>query len=215
MWRNRRLSLNTKLRLYTSLVQFVLLHRSETWTLTEADSARLQAFHMKAQRHILNIKWYDFVTNDSVRSQTKLTDLPLIIADRRHSLLGHVCRLPPDVPAHNILQHCVNLSRGRCPTPDWKRPPGRPRKTWIQQVEEDHGCTIDSLWSSAQDRSLRRSLRPSMVRRSSEWVSNWFFPSGVLSAWWQTVARSDSISEKWTEIHVRFFSGFSLAESCS
>ena len=98
-------------------------------------------------------------------------DLPLIIADRRHSLLGHVCRLPPDVPAHNILQHCVNLSQGRCPAPDWKRPPGRPRKTWIQQVEQDHGCTIDSLWSSAQDRSLWRSLRPSLVRRSSEWVS--------------------------------------------
>jgi len=32
------------------------------------------------------IKWYDFVTNDSVRNQTKLMDLPLIIADRRHSL---------------------------------------------------------------------------------------------------------------------------------
>jgi len=94
------------------------------------------------------------VTNDSVQSQTKLTDLPLIIADRRHSLLGHVCRLPPDMPAHNILQHCVNLSQGRCPAPDWKRPPRRPRKTWIQQVEEDHGCTIDLLWSSAQDRSL-------------------------------------------------------------
>jgi len=46
----------------------------------------------------------------TVRSQTKLTDLPLFIADRRHSLLGHVCRLPPDVPAHNILQHCVNLT---------------------------------------------------------------------------------------------------------
>jgi len=121
----------------------------------------MQTFHMKAQRRILNIKWHDFVTNDTVRSQTKLTDLPLIIADRRHSLLGHVCRLPPDVPAHNILQHCVNLSQGRCPScPDWKRPPGRPRKTWIglQQMEEDHGCTIDSLWSSAQDRSLWRSL---------------------------------------------------------
>ena len=73
---------------------------------------------MKAQRRILNIKWYDFVTNDSIRNQTKLTDLPLIIADRRYSLLGHVCRLPPDVPAHNILQHCVNLSQGRCPAPD-------------------------------------------------------------------------------------------------
>jgi len=114
VWRNRRLTLNTKLRLYTSLVQSVFLHGSETWTLTKA---RLQAFHVKAQRCILNIKWHDFVTSDSVRSQTKLTDLPLIIDDRRHSLLGHVCRLPPDVPAHNILQHCLNLSQGRCPAP--------------------------------------------------------------------------------------------------
>ena len=119
-----------------------------------------------------SIKWYDFVTNDSVRSRTKLTDLTLIIADRRHSLLGHVCRLPPDVPAHNILQHCVNFLQGRCPAPDWKHPPGWPRKTWIQQVEEDHGCTIDSLWSSAQDRSLWRLLQPSLVKRSSEWVSD-------------------------------------------
>ena len=111
VWRNRRLSLNTKLRLYTSLVQSILLHGSETWTLTKADTAQLQAFHMKAQRRILDIKWYDFVTNDSVQSQTKLMDLPLTIADRRHSLLGHVCRLPPDVPAHNILQHCVNFRR--------------------------------------------------------------------------------------------------------
>ena len=31
--RNGRLSLNTKLRLYTSLVQSILLHECETWTL--------------------------------------------------------------------------------------------------------------------------------------------------------------------------------------
>jgi len=65
-----------------------------------------------------------------------------------------------------ISSSTVSTSR---PAPDWKRPPGRPRKTWIQQVEEDHGCTIDSLWSSAHDRSLWRSLRPSLVKRRSEW----------------------------------------------
>jgi len=64
---------------------------------------------------------------------------------------------------------CVLVVRPRrCPAPDWKRPPGRPRKTSIRQVEEDHGCTIDSLWSSVQDLSLWRSLRPSLVKRSSE-----------------------------------------------
>jgi len=82
-------------------------------------------------------------------------------------LLESVYRLPPDVPAHNILQHCVNLSQGRCPAPDWKRSPAWPRKTWIQQVEDDHGCTIDSLWASAQDRSLWRLQRPSLVKCSS------------------------------------------------
>ena len=38
------------------------------------------------------------------------------------------------------------------------------------QVEEDHGCTIDSLWSLVQDCSLWRLLWPSLVKRSSEWV---------------------------------------------
>jgi len=106
-----------KLRLYTSFVQSDLLHGSETWTLTKP--TRSDCRHMKAQRHILNIKWYDFVTNDSVRNQTKLTDLPFIIADRRHSLLGHVCRLPPDVPAHNILQHCVADALPRLEASTW------------------------------------------------------------------------------------------------
>jgi len=120
---------------------------------------------VKAQRHILNMKWYDFVTNDSVRSQTKLTDLPLIIADRRHSLLGHVCRLPPDVPAHNILQHCVDLSQGRCPSPTGSVHlvgQGRPRYnrwkriTGAQSTRCGHrrrialcGGRYDPRWSSA------------------------------------------------------------------
>ena len=180
VWRNRRLSLNTKRRLYTSLVQSVLLHGSETWTLTKAHSARLQTFHIKAQRRILNIKWYDFVTNDSVRSQTKLTDhtshhswQKTLIARTcsewyfpggmgRHVLVtefwgmapkglfcadvlrpldlvpltdfsykyhpGPVCRLPPDVPAHNILQHCVNLSQGR---------PRLEASTWLAKEDLD------------------------------------------------------------------------------
>ena len=38
--------------LHMSVVQSVLLHGSETWTLTKANTARLQAFHMKAQRRI-------------------------------------------------------------------------------------------------------------------------------------------------------------------
>jgi len=168
VWSHSRLSLNTKLRLYTSLVQSVLLYGSETWTLSQDEMKRLQAFHMKAQRRILQIKWHDFVSNDSVRTKTKLPDLDHILADRRHMLLGHVRRLSDDTPAHIALRHSVNAAQGRPPTSDWKRPPGRPRKTWIQQVTADEGLDADALWSCAEDRVVWRSLRPSLVKRSSE-----------------------------------------------
>ena len=46
VWRQNRLSLATKLRIYTSCALAVGLHGAETWTLLKEDSRRLQAFHM-------------------------------------------------------------------------------------------------------------------------------------------------------------------------
>ena len=38
-------SLSTKLRIYTSLVQSVVLYGSEMWTMRKVDSDRIQSFH--------------------------------------------------------------------------------------------------------------------------------------------------------------------------
>jgi len=61
VWRQQRLSLSTKLRICTSLVQSVVLYGSETWTMRKVDSDRIQSFHMQAPRRILGIRWYDKV----------------------------------------------------------------------------------------------------------------------------------------------------------
>ena len=61
VWRQQRLSLSTKLRIYTSHVQSVVLYGSETWTMRKVDSDRIQSFHMQALRRILGIRWYDKV----------------------------------------------------------------------------------------------------------------------------------------------------------
>jgi len=50
VWRQQRLSLSTKLSIYTSLVQSVVLYGSETWTMRKVDSDRIQSFHMQALR---------------------------------------------------------------------------------------------------------------------------------------------------------------------
>jgi len=64
----------------------------------------------------------------------------------------------------NIL--CIALilflcAPGTPPAADWKRPPGRPRRNWLQQVEEDVGLSVGAAWIAGQDRSMWRTLRPS------------------------------------------------------
>ena len=63
IWKECRLPLPIKIRVYLALVQSVLLYTSETWTLTSADAKSLEAFHMKCQRRILRISWRQFVRN--------------------------------------------------------------------------------------------------------------------------------------------------------
>jgi len=112
VWHQQRLNLSTKLRIYTSLVQLVMLFGSETWTLRKVDSVRIQSFHMQALRRIPGIRWYDKVSNAVVDDRTKLPDLTSLTADRRHSLFGHICRLPDNTPASQTLQLSIEAHTG-------------------------------------------------------------------------------------------------------
>ena len=109
------MSLQTKIRLYNALVISVLLHGFETWTLLKADERRLKVFHM--QRRILGIRWFHFVTNALVTSQTGEEGLTIRICRRRLSIFGHVRRLPEATPAHYAwlwtLMQAVNRTSGR------------------------------------------------------------------------------------------------------
>jgi len=53
--KNMRLTLDTKLRVYQTLVLSVLLYAADTWTLLSADVRTLDAFHQKCLRQLLGI----------------------------------------------------------------------------------------------------------------------------------------------------------------
>jgi len=61
------------------------------------------------------------------------------------AILGHIIRLPEETLAHTVLQHVIKVTNGSHLAAGWKRPPGRPRKTWLQQVIADQDCDIDVL----------------------------------------------------------------------
>jgi len=50
----------------------------------------------------------------------------------------------------------VELSVGRPPDPLWKRPPGRPRTKWTDQLRRDNNVPIATLWKQAIGRGHSR-----------------------------------------------------------
>ena len=145
VWAQASLSLAAKLRIYETCIMPILLYGSETWTLLKADSDRLQAFHMRAQRRLLGVKWYDMVRNVDITQRTGLPPISIIIDRRRLALFGHVARLAEDVPANRLLWTAIQLRTGHPPSPSWRRPPGRPRDSWIKPLMQP-GSSIHELW---------------------------------------------------------------------
>ena len=152
IWRSR-LSLRTKLRLYNTFVLPVLLYGSETWTVTQADAAKLDAVDQFCLRRLCGVHWSDHVTNAAIRKRTGQPPVSSTVAKRRLSLFGHVARA---VPSWDV----VRSVQARIPK-SWRRPRGRPRSTWRSTIEADlapHNIGLFSAWRRAQDRQSWRTF---------------------------------------------------------
>ena len=160
VWRQRRLRLATKLRIYQACVLSVLLYGSETWVMLKEDQRRIQAFHMSCQGRLLGIIWYHRVTNEEVARRTGLQSIMEIIQDKQLRFFGHVRRMDPRTPAHQALHLAVRFADGWRPDNTWRRPVGRPRHTWVKQLCSWSGLTPSEAWEAAADRETWRALRP-------------------------------------------------------
>ena len=97
---------------------------------------------------------------DNVADSTNLPSILSTIATRRHSIFGHIRRLPDNTPAHKALKLAVDSRSGDTPHHDCNRPTGRPRTTWMSQIVRDTRLTAADAWAIADDRSTWRALRP-------------------------------------------------------
>ena len=87
-------------------------------------------------RDILGVTWCDCT---EITEHIQLPPLSDLIVGKCNSLFGHEARLGDDTPAHQALlcQIRISLIR-RLPDNTWKRPPGRLRSNWLDQICSDN-----------------------------------------------------------------------------
>ncbi|KAJ4434404.1 hypothetical protein ANN_22965 [Periplaneta americana] len=127
------LSKNLKVRIYKTVILPVVLYGCETWTLTLREEQRLRVFENKVLRKIFGAK-SDEVTGDwrklhnaELHALYSSPDIIRNIKSRRLRWAGHVARMGESRNAYRVL---VGRSEG-------KRPLGRPRRRWEDNIKMD------------------------------------------------------------------------------
>lgn len=116
IWKDRRITKNTKVRLMKCLVFPIFLYGAETWSLKLQDRRKIDALEMWCWRRLLKIPWTAFRTNNSILKE-------LHIKDRLSSIVqllkffGHISRNEGSME-RLVVQGRVEgtRSRGRSPT---------------------------------------------------------------------------------------------------
>ena len=71
IYRNKDISLDTKLRIHNALIESSCLYNCEVWTTTKKFEQEIDVFQRNLLRRTLNIKWSDKVTNEELYERTQ------------------------------------------------------------------------------------------------------------------------------------------------
>ena len=146
IWRDRNISLASKVKLMRTLILSTFLYAAcESWTLTAEIERRIQALEMRCYRRLLNISYKDYVTNEEVRNRIQNAtgvhdDLLTMVKKRKLRWYGYISR-SSDM-AKTILQGTVKGARRR----------GRQKKRWEDNIKEWTGMGFGDSLRAAEDR---------------------------------------------------------------
>jgi hypothetical protein len=147
----QNLSKKSKLRIFNTNVKSVLLYASKIWGVLKTSMNKLQSFVSRCLRRILNIRWPDAISNNSLWEITNLELIDIQIKKRKRRWIGHTLRKPAGAIEKDILDWNPQGARSR----------GRPRKTWTRSTEEEIteiGITWREVKSLANQRKRWRSF---------------------------------------------------------
>ena len=146
IWKDKHISMSSKLRLLRALVLSIFVYGAESWTLNAEIEKRINSFELNCYRRLLNVHWSTHTKNVDI--QKRIADLsgPVesflsTVKKKKLAWYGHVTRAKGTL-ANTILQGTVEGSRNR----------GRPKRQWVKDIESWTGQNTSSLLRVAEDR---------------------------------------------------------------
>ena len=126
IWKDKNISLASKVKLMRARIISTFLYACESWTLTAEIERRIQALEMRCYRRLLNISCKDHVTNEEVRNRIQnaigMHDDLTMVKTRKLRWYGHISR--SSGMAKTVLQGTVKGARRR----------GRQKKRWEDNI---------------------------------------------------------------------------------
>ena len=95
IWRDKNISLASKVKLMQALILSTFLYACESWTLTAELERRIQALEIRCYRRLLKISLKDHVTNEEVRNRIQNAigvhdDLLTMVKKRKQMVWPHL-----------------------------------------------------------------------------------------------------------------------------
>src|SRR5215813_302754 len=127
------LSLKLKIKIYRTIILPVVLYGCETWSLTLREERRLRVFENRVLRRVFGPKRNEVtgewrkLHNEELSDLYSLPNIVRAVKSRRMRWAGHVARMGEDRVVNRVLV-------GK---PEGKRPLGRPRRRWEDNIKVD------------------------------------------------------------------------------
>ena len=92
IWKSNLISIDVKINLFKACVESTLLYNAVTWTMTSTLEQKLNGCYTRLLRYALGYKWNDFISNERLYADAKLTKISARLLKRKMEFLGHCYR---------------------------------------------------------------------------------------------------------------------------
>ena len=162
VWQNNNLTQMPKLCVYQAFVLSTLLYSSEVWTTYTTQEKKLNSFHLRWLRRILDISWQDKITNTEVLERASSFSMYTLLSQRRSRWLGHVHRMANGrIPKDMLYGELVTATRTV----------GRPYLRYRDTCKRDMkmaGIDTTTWEAAADDRGHWRAVVKAGMKRGEE-----------------------------------------------